>query len=83
MERYGVPVVADLFTKADVVSRYGDACAYCGGEFQELDHFIPLKAGGTHVLSNVWPSCTPCNRTKGKLDLETVALAKVGDGCRG
>lgn len=57
------PVIED-FTKEDVLERYGDECAYCGGEFQELDHFVPVSKGGPHTLDNVRPSCTSCNRKK-------------------
>lgn len=57
-----LPLVGD-FTRADVVDRYGDACAHCGGPFQELDHYpVPVSAGGPHTLDNVRPSCVPCNR---------------------
>lgn len=60
---YGLPVVVDDFTRDDVVARYGDACAHCGGPFQELDHYpIPVCEGGPHTLDNVRPSCTACNR---------------------
>ena len=63
-QRLGVPVVDEHFTKADVTAAYGDACHYCGGEFQELDHYIPIKDAGPHVLANVRPSCTSCNAAK-------------------
>lgn len=58
------PVVED-FTRDDVIARYGDHCAYCtDGAFEELDHFIPVKDGGTHTLDGVRPSCVTCNRVK-------------------
>ena len=56
------------FTRADVINRYGDSCAYCRGEFQELDHYVPVSKGGTHTLDNVRPSCTRCNRSKMSAD---------------
>lgn len=62
----GVPVVSGPFTKSDVIERYGDACAYCEtGEFEHLDHYVPIKHGGPHTLENVRPSCAACNRAKG------------------
>lgn len=63
--RYGLPVVEEDFTKADVIARYGDACAHCGGPFQELDHYpTSVRDGGHHTLDNVRPSCRRCNRAK-------------------
>lgn len=64
--RYGLTPVVENFTKVDVIEQYGDACAYCeDGLFEELDHYVPIKAGGPHTLANVRPSCTACNRAKG------------------
>jgi len=60
--QYGVPVVVEHFTKSDVIERHGDACAHCGGPFEELDHQPPVALGGTHTLDTVRPSCRPCNR---------------------
>lgn len=57
-----LPLVED-FTRADVVAKYGDACAHCGGPFEELDHYpVPVSQGGPHTLANVRPSCVACNR---------------------
>lgn len=61
------PTVED-FTKPDVIDRYGDACFYCGGEFQELDHYVPVSKGGQHTLDNVRPSCAACNLAKFQKD---------------
>lgn len=63
LRRYGyLPIVED-FTREDVIARYGDACAHCGGPFEELDHYpIPVSEGGPHTLANVRPSCAKCNR---------------------
>ena len=44
---------------------FGNKCWICGGPFQEIDHVIPLAKGGLHTLSNLRPSCTYCNRSKG------------------
>lgn len=63
--RVGVTPVVERFTWQDVVDEYGDKCSYCQhGAFEELDHYIPIKAGGPHALENVRPSCVTCNRTK-------------------
>lgn len=59
------PVLGEPFTREDVVAEYGDRCVYCGGEFQELDHYVPLAKGGEHSLENVRPSCASDNNRKG------------------
>ncbi|MET9213625.1 MULTISPECIES: HNH endonuclease [unclassified Nocardia] len=45
-----------------------EACAYCGGEFEELEHMHPLSREGSpgHVLGNLAPSCKPCNARKSR-----------------
>lgn len=62
--RYGLTLVIESFSKADVIDMYGDQCWHCeSGAFVELDHFpVPISRGGHHVLENVKPSCVECNR---------------------
>jgi 5-methylcytosine-specific restriction endonuclease McrA len=72
------PVIVE-FTEAELFERYGKQCAYCGGEFQEIDHFIPLCAGGPHELDNVRPSCTTCNRRKLQRDLVVAKSLSVSN----
>ena len=51
--RYGFEPVVETFTRADVIARYGDQCAHCGGPFEELDHYpVPVSQGGPHTLHN-------------------------------
>lgn len=59
------PTTVDLFTRADVIRRYGDSCTMCDGNFEHLDHIIPISARGTHELDNVQPLCAACNLKKG------------------
>ena len=37
----------------------------CTGEYQHLDHVIPLSRGGLHALPNLRPACQSCNLRKG------------------
>lgn len=53
-----------------VRQRYGFSCGYCGvseiavgGELQ-IDHFRPLKHGGTDSVENLVYACAHCNRYK-------------------
>jgi hypothetical protein len=43
------------------------ACFYCDGPLTELqlDHVVPLAAGGADICSNLVPACATCNLTKG------------------
>lgn len=64
-KRCGVEPVVERFTRAEVIDTYGDRCAYCKvGGFEQLDHYVPVAAGGAHVLANVRPTCESCNHKK-------------------
>lgn len=39
-------------------------CAYCGAEWTDRDHFIPLSKGGGTVKENIVPACNSCNSRK-------------------
>jgi len=44
-------------------------CFYCNRAITEesklhLDHFVPIKHGGTNQIENIVPSCRYCNRSK-------------------
>lgn len=49
-------------------------CYYCEVELtkdnRSVDHVIPLALGGAHHISNLVPSCIPCNSSKGDRELE-------------
>ena len=79
VRRFGFEPVVEHFTRADLIARWGDACWHCdSGEFEELDHYVPVAAGGTHTLSNCRPSCAACNRAKqNQSDRELIAAAKT------
>lgn len=64
MRNHGLESVVVSFTKEQLVGRYGSECVYCGGDFESIDHVIPLSKGGHHTIENVRPSCIPCNRRK-------------------
>ena len=55
-----------------IVAHYNGKCAYCGrdGDNLQMDHMIPLAAGGTHTKDNVVPACRECNQRKGARPLE-------------
>lgn len=42
------------------------SCTYCGEQAETWDHVVPLCDGGDNALSNLTPTCHPCNRKKGR-----------------
>jgi hypothetical protein len=48
-----------------------DRCGYCHTQQAlayaplEIDHIIPVAAGGSNELENLWLACRPCNQYKG------------------
>jgi 5-methylcytosine-specific restriction endonuclease McrA len=44
-----------------------DCCAYCGGPYEALDHFVPIVSGGGTIAGNCVPACKRCNSSKGGL----------------
>ena len=50
--------------RLSVMLRDSKTCVYCGAQATEIDHVIPVSRGGSHSLSNLVASCTPCNQTK-------------------
>lgn len=50
------------------------ACFYCGDDIalvdMEVEHFQPIARGGLNVWENLFPSCAPCNRSKGAFTID-------------
>jgi hypothetical protein len=56
-----------------VLKLYSHTCAYCGGKYDVLEHFIPLTfpdSGTTQI--NCVPSCNSCNGLKGPYHPERI-----------
>jgi len=49
----------------------GDRCGYCQTPRTlaygplEVDHIVPVAAGGSDDVDNLWLACRPCNQYKG------------------
>lgn len=57
--------------------RDGGICVYCQDAIgQQIDHVIPLAAGGPTIKSNLVLCCSVCNQEK-KGKLKEVYLAKA------
>jgi 5-methylcytosine-specific restriction endonuclease McrA len=62
-----------------VLERDACRCAYCGRQGSptiplEVDHIIPVAAGGTNISTNLVTACKPCNQAKRDSAVEVVAL---------
>lgn len=42
----------------------GDLCGYCGAMAEQIDHIVPVAAGGTGEWDNLTAACGDCNRRK-------------------
>ena len=51
-----------------VLERDGFTCQYCGRKVPqvelEVDHILPVTAGGSDSLDNLWAACIDCNTGK-------------------
>lgn len=62
------------FTSADVADirrLQTDRCAICAIDLKskgQIDHIVPLVAGGSNYRSNIQLLCRPCNASKGARD---------------
>lgn len=63
-----------------VVKFYGAGCAYCGADWAEQDHVVPLARGGAHALRNLVPACAHCNRSKRSQTWAPIVLHPWMDG---
>lgn len=64
----------------ETLRHYNWRCAFCGGPFESLDHFIPVSRGGASWVGNVVPSCLRCQAAKGDLlpdEIETIPKARL------
>ena len=61
-----------LALRARVIRRARGKCEYCQSpanyspEVFEIEHIVPLSAGGRTILGNLAFACPACNRYKGK-----------------
>lgn len=60
----------------DVFKRDGFVCVYCGAHppdtLMEIDHVIPVAAGGGNEIDNLVTACVSCNRGKGAGELSSI-----------
>ena len=47
----------------ETLEYFDHKCAYCGGEYEVIEHYLPIYKAGTTV-SNCVPACLHCNIMK-------------------
>jgi uncharacterized Zn-finger protein len=60
----GLPASLTLKEWLDTLNDFHWSCAYCGGEYAVLDHFIAISKGGGTTKGNCVPACVFCNASK-------------------
>ena len=63
-ERLGLLSSITLVEWLSTLDRYKSKCAYCGADYEEIHHFIPISKGGGSTAENLIPACRRCNHTK-------------------
>ena len=53
-------------------------CQVCGRPATQVDHIIPLSAGGTHDAANLQSICRPCHLTKSSAEGGRANARKYG-----
>jgi 5-methylcytosine-specific restriction endonuclease McrA len=60
-----VPHTLTFDKYTEICAAFAKRCAYCGRDGRmEMDHVIPMSAGGGTTPDNVVPACISCNRSK-------------------
>lgn len=61
--------------RRNILRKTDGHCAYCGCKLKynemQIDHIVPIHAGGEDNEYNMLPACKSCNHYKGGSSLET------------
>jgi 5-methylcytosine-specific restriction endonuclease McrA len=66
-----LPAILNLIEWISTLNYFQWRCAYCGGPYQLIEHYIPIVHGGEPIWSggttwsNCVPACRSCNGKKG------------------
>jgi len=74
----GLPYGFSTRDWAAVLDAFGHACAFCGAAqcLLDLEHLVPIRQGGGHIVGNVVPACRPCNAQKASRTLSQFAALR-------
>jgi len=71
-----LPATLTIEEWLETLDYYEWKCAYCGGSFELLEHFIPLSHYGGTTRSNCVPACHGCNGVKQSWHPSRIPLSK-------
>jgi hypothetical protein len=63
---------------ARTIGYFEDRCAYCGGDWDIVEHVTPLRRGGGTTFVNCLPACQSCNLQKRSRTLEEWIMTCAG-----
>lgn len=63
-QQTGLPATLTLDEWLITLEDFKYLCAYCGGSYDVIEHFIPLVLGGGTTRFNCVPACNSCNTRK-------------------
>lgn len=69
--KLGLPANLDYKQWSETLFHFDQRCAYCGGDYEVIEHFTPLTLGGETSARNCVPACGSCNSSKSNIDGRT------------
>ena len=68
----GLSATLSLKEWLTILEYFSWTCAYCGGDFDSIEHYLPISRGGETSAKNCLPACHICNFKKGNRPPETL-----------
>ena len=78
-EKLGLPSTLTLNEWIAIIRMYDYKCAYCGRNYEHMDHVIPVSKGGGTTADNVVPACQFCNMSKHDRDAKVFVSRNVNE----
>ena len=69
--KLGLPASLNYRQWSKTLVHFNQRCAYCGGDYEVIEHFTPLTLGGETSARNCVPACGSCNSSKSNIDGRT------------
>jgi 5-methylcytosine-specific restriction endonuclease McrA len=69
--KLGLPANLNYKQWNETLVHFDQRCAYCGGDYELIEHFTPLTLGGETSARNCVPACGRCNSAKSNIDGRT------------
>jgi len=63
-KKYNAPATLTIPEWLKILDHFKGKCAYCGRNFEIIEHIIAITAGGGTTALNCVPGCLGCNATK-------------------